>query len=95
MTPKAWRVQLGVLLLLALMATQTVSAMRTKSPTADEFAHHVASGYSYWLTRDFRMNPASPPLPRLLAAFPLLFLNARAPLDHASWRNGDSPEFAR
>lgn len=84
-----------VALLLALLAGQAVLSMRTKSPTADELAHHVASGYSYLVTKDFRMNPASPPLPRMLAGFPLLFLGAKAPLDHPSWKEGNSPEFAQ
>ncbi len=77
------------------MAAQTILAMKTKSPTCDEFSHHVASGYSYLVTRDFRMNPASPPLPRMLAGFPLLFLKAKAPLEDPSWQKGDSPAFAR
>lgn len=81
------------LLLLALLA-QVLLAMRTKSPTCDEYSHHVASGYSYWVTGDFRMNPASPPLPRLLVSLPLLFLKAKAPLDHASWESGDAPKFS-
>ncbi len=82
-------------LLLTFLAGQAVLSMRTKSPTADELAHHVASGYSYVVTGDFRMNPASPPLPRMLAGFPLVFLGAKAPLDHPSWKEGNSPEFAR
>ncbi len=81
--------------LLLLLAVQVIPAMRTKSATSDEFSHHIASGYSYLLTNDFRMNPASPPLPRMLTAVPLLFLGAKAPLDHDSWITGDSPEFAR
>jgi len=82
-------------LCLFILAAQVVMAMRTKSPTCDEFFHHVASGYSYLVTGDFRMNPASPPLPRMLAALPLLFLKAKAPLGHDSWQKGDSPKFAR
>jgi len=81
--------------LLVLLAGQAICSMRTKSPTADELAHHVASGYSYLVTKDFRMNPASPPLPRMLAGLPLLFLKAKAPLDHPSWEAGNSPEFAQ
>lgn len=82
-------------ILLTALPLQAVSAMRHWAPTADELAHHVASGYSYWKTGDFRMNPASPPLPRMLTALPLLFLGARAPLDHPSWREGNSPVFAQ
>lgn len=84
-----------VALLLGALAAQGLTAIRDKSPTADEFSHHVASGYSYWKTGDFRMNPASPPLPRLLVSFPLLFLDAKAPLEDPSWEAGDSPAFAR
>ena len=69
--------------------------MRTKAPTCDEFAHHVASGYSHLVTGDFRMNPAAPPLPRLLSAIPLYFIGAKAPLDHESWKQGNSPAFAQ
>lgn len=89
------RANVLVALCLVFLAAQTVLAMRTKSPTADEFSHHVASGYSYLKTGDFRMNPASPPLPRMMSAFPLLFIGAEAPLGHPSWQAGDSPEFAR
>ena len=81
--------------LLLIFCGQVFFSARTKAPTADELAHHVASGYSYLVTGDFRMNPAAPPLPRLLSAIPLYFLGAKAPLDHWSWEKGDSPEFAR
>jgi hypothetical protein len=66
-----------------------------KAPTADELAHHVASGYSYLLKKDFRLDPTSPPLPRLLSAIPLWWLNARPPFDHPSWKEGNTPEFSR
>lgn len=88
-------VKLSAGLLLLLASAQTVMAMRTKSPTCDEFAHHLANGYSYLVTRDFRMNPASPPISRMLPAVPLLFFHAKLSLDHPSWENNDSPEFAR
>ncbi|MEK7211494.1 MAG: hypothetical protein AAB731_02590, partial [Patescibacteria group bacterium] len=80
---------------MAALFLQVTFSMRTKAPTCDEFAHHIASGYSHLITGDFRMNPAAPPLPRLLSAIPLYFLGAKAPLDHWSWEKGDSPEFAR
>ena len=87
--------KVSVFALLAILALQVIFAMRTKAPTADELAHHVANGYSYLLTGNFKMNPASPPLPRMLTAIPFLFLKAKLPLDHESWKKGDSPEFAR
>ncbi len=82
-------------LCLGLMAIQTTLAMRTKSPTADEFSHHIANGYSYLKTGDFRMNPASPPLPRMLSAMPLLWMNAKTSWEDFSWKTGNSQEFAR
>ncbi|MBF0253898.1 MAG: glycosyltransferase family 39 protein [Candidatus Omnitrophica bacterium] len=85
---------LAGMVLLSALAVQALGFVSVKAPTADEFAHHIANGYSYW-KGDFRMNPVSPPLPRMLAAFPLLFLQAKAPLDHPSWETIDSPEFAR
>ena len=87
--------RIGVGIFLGCLALQVVFAMRTKSPTCDEFSHHVASGYSYLLTRDFRLDPGSPPLPRMLAALPLLAIQAKAPLNHSSWTKGDAPEFSR
>ncbi len=41
------------------------------SQTNDEAAHLV-SGYSYWTTGDWRLNPEHPPLSKLAAALPLL-----------------------
>lgn len=87
--------RLSVVVLLLLLAAQTITAMKTKSATCDEFAHHLANGYSYLLTHDFRMNPASPPLSRMLPAAPLLFFDAKLPLNHPSWATIDSPEFAK
>ena len=63
------------------------------SPTCDEIAHHIASGYSYLVTGDFRMNPANPPLIREISALPLLFLNVRLPIDSQAWKMGNSPVF--
>jgi 4-amino-4-deoxy-L-arabinose transferase-like glycosyltransferase len=43
----------------------------TTSPTSDETAH-LAAGYSYLVTHDYRINPEHPPLAKMLAALPLL-----------------------
>jgi hypothetical protein len=80
--------------LLAALVLQGIAAARDKSPTCDEYSHHVANGFSYLVTGDFRMNPASPPLPRMLTAIPLLLVGAKAPLDDPSWEAGNSPQFA-
>ena len=82
-------------LLIGILLFQVISSARLKSPTNDEFSHHIASGYSYLLTGDFRLNTAQPPLPKLLSAIPLWILKAKAPLDSLAWKNGDTPKFAR
>ncbi len=89
------RALFSVVLLLAALFGQIFFSMQKKAPTCDEFAHHTASGFSHLVTRDFRMNPAAPPLPRLLSAIPLYFLGVKAPLDDVSWEQGDSPAFAQ
>ncbi len=88
------KTKMAVILLLSVFAAQCIFSIRTKSPTSDELAHHIASGYSHLVMRDFRMNPAMPPLPRLLSAVPLYFLGAKMPSDPKSWNEGNSPIFA-
>jgi len=90
-----YKVALAVGLLLAFLAIQSLSFITKKSPTADELAHHIASGYSYLVTGNFKMIPGHPPFSKLLSAIPLWFLDAKAPLDHESWKAGNSPEFAQ
>jgi len=50
----------------------------------DEVAH-IPAGYSYLKYQDYRLNPEHPPLPKMLAGFPLLFLDLKFPLDHEAW----------
>lgn len=80
----------GVLIisLLALLALVQVTSIRQESQTYDE-AVHLAAGYSYWKTGDYRMNPEHPPLGKLLSAVPLLF----EPLeDVTKFREWNTPE---
>lgn len=72
-----------------------VACIRSNAPTCDEIAHHVASGYSYLVTGDFRMNPANPPLVREISALPLLLLRLKAPFDSQSWKEGNSSVFGK
>ena len=51
-------------------------SMRNFSPVADEITH-LPSGYSYLVTGEIKLNPQHPPLIKMLAAFPLLFLNLK------------------
>ncbi len=60
-----------VILLSGLIRVATV---REESQTWDE-AMHIKAGFEYWTTADFRNNPQHPPLIKLIAAFPLLWMN--------------------
>lgn len=66
---------------------QAFLAIPKLSATSDE-PIHIASGYSYWKTRDFRMEPDTPPTAKLLAAIPLLFLHAKLDTSGPIWANG-------
>src|SRR5947208_16265124 len=79
----------------ALIGIFCIQAMRTVprlSATSDE-PIHIASGYTYWKTRDFRMNPEHPPLAKLLAAIPLLALHPRFDTTGEIWKTGDEGKF--
>jgi len=84
---------LAVLLLAHFLLV--IYCIKQNAPTCDEIAHHIASGYSYLKMRDFRINPANPPLIREISALPLLFLSLKAPFDLKSWEEGNSPVFGR
>jgi hypothetical protein len=83
---------LTVFLLLFIFVATVSTSVNTKSPICDEAAHHIAAGYSYIKTHDFRITP-SPPLIRLLIGLPIVFLNPKLPLDHISWKTADSSGF--
>ncbi|MBU0485649.1 MAG: glycosyltransferase family 39 protein [Proteobacteria bacterium] len=57
--------------LLALLLLQVWSSSTRINMLADE-GTHLASGYSYWISRDFRLNQEHPPLVKLVGALPLL-----------------------
>ena len=46
------------------------------SPATDEIIH-LPGGYSYWKTGQIVLNPEHPPLVKLMASFPLLFMNLK------------------
>lgn len=69
---------LGTMILLSFFAVQNDSA------TMDEVAH-IPAGYSYLKFQDYRLNPEHPPLLKILATFPLLFLDLKFPLEHPTW----------
>ena len=50
--------------------------MQNFSPVADEITH-LPAGYSYLKTGEIKLNPQHPPLIKMLAALPLLFLDLK------------------
>jgi hypothetical protein len=71
-----------------LFITQGIFFIRANSPTYDE-AMHIAAGYSYLATGDFRLEPQNPPLIKLFLALPL-FIGYQPPFDPDPqyWRDG-------
>lgn len=70
--------------ILATMFALSFAAMIGDSAITDEIAH-IPSGYSYLKYGDYRLNPEHPPLIKELAAFPLLFLDLKFPIDQPAW----------
>ena len=67
-----------------------VTAALTKSPTFDE-PTHFASGYSYWLRDDYRLDPEAGILPLRWATLPLFFSHPTfPPADSAAWQARDA-----
>src|SRR6267142_1317023 len=71
-------------LLLLLMAVLAGGAALRESVTVDEVSH-IGTGVSYLQKLDLRMNPEHPPLPKVLAAIPLVLRGVRADYTHISW----------
>lgn len=70
-------------LLIAIFLITTTVSMSLEGMTTDELPH-LAAGFSYWKTFDFRLNPEHPPLVKLLAASPLLLTDLELPEDWES-----------
>ena len=83
-----------VFLLLAIFFISATASMAQKAATSDEVTH-LAAGYSYWKTQDYRMNEEHPPLMKLMAGFPLLFINPTLHTDNAYWEEDDQWKFAK
>jgi dolichyl-phosphate-mannose-protein mannosyltransferase len=64
---------------------QALLAVPKLSATNDEAVHLVA-GFSYWKTRDFRLNPEHPPLAKLVAALPLLLFGPKFSATGENWK---------
>jgi len=80
----------GGLVLLCVFAAQGVFFIRANSQTVDE-PTHLAAGYSYLTTRDFRLDAEHPPFIKELQALPLL-LFYRMPFKPSpqQWRHVDN-----
>src|SRR6202008_304861 len=73
------------LLLLLFMAILAGGAAGRGSVTIDE-ASHIASGGSYLQKLDWRLKEDPPPLPKVLAAIPLVLRGVHADYSHISWK---------
>ena len=82
---RVWTFALGTLLALhaAMLAWSAVRA----SVTFDEYAH-LPAGVAYWKYREFSIHNLSPPLLRMLGAWPAVLAGAEAP-PASSYRKWD------
>jgi hypothetical protein len=74
--------------LLVLMAVLAGGAALRESITIDEVTH-IGAGVSYWQKLDLRLNQEHPPLPKIIAALPLVLRGVRADYSHISWTFSD------
>src|SRR3990167_350536 len=65
-----------VIVLLSVVFLLPFFSAQNFSPTTDEITH-LPSGYSYWKTSEITLNPQHPPLVKLTAGFPLLFMDLK------------------
>lgn len=70
--------------LILLMAVLAGGAAWRESVTMDEVAH-IGAGVSYVQRFDLRMNPEHPPLPKMIAALPLVARRVRADYSSLEW----------
>ena len=74
MSPKLRKLLVGTLL--AVVFFIPFFSAQNFSPATDEITH-LPSGYSYWKTGQISLNPQHPPLVKLMASFPLLFMDLK------------------
>ncbi|TSC74686.1 MAG: glycosyl transferase family protein [Parcubacteria group bacterium Gr01-1014_44] len=68
--------KVAVATLLAVVFFIPFFSAQNFSPATDEITH-LPSGYSYWKTSQIILNPQHPPLVKLMASFPLLFMDLK------------------
>ena len=74
------RQNLLVIFLLGVVFFVPFFSMQNFSPAFDEVTH-LPSGYTYLKTGEIKLNPQHPPLLKMLAATPLLFIDLRSNFD--------------
>ncbi len=86
----------ALLVVAALVVTAGLAglSLRTDSATFDE-PFHLAAGYAALTQADYRLSPDHPPLGRIWAALPLLFVDPHwPPPDDPAWLAADCNAFA-
>jgi hypothetical protein len=87
-----WFAVPGLLILTAVLA---FTSLVGDSSTFDETSH-LTVGYTIWRTGDFRYTPDHPPLGKLWAAIPLLFMDLKEPdWTSPAWVQPDSFQLGR
>ena len=89
-----WGYRAAAGLLVALFVLQGLHSIRALSTVTDE-SIDIAAGYSYWTTRDARMNIEHPALIKLWLALPLLPLRLATPTQDQSWADHHESAFAK
>jgi 4-amino-4-deoxy-L-arabinose transferase-like glycosyltransferase len=70
--------QLIVVILLTVMAVNLLTVIKRKSLTSDEIVH-IPAGYYHLVAGNYTLNNEHPPLVKIWAALPLLFLQPNEP----------------
>jgi predicted membrane-bound dolichyl-phosphate-mannose-protein mannosyltransferase len=81
-------------LLLALLLLFTILAVTSMPAVTYDEPNYVTAGYSYYKTRDYRLNFEHPPFAKLIAGFPLLFINPEIDFTSEAWTTATTPEAA-
>ena len=69
-------IKIATIFLLAVIFLLPFFSAQNFSPASDEVTH-LPSGYSYWKTGQITLNPQHPPFVKLIASFPLLFMDLK------------------
>src|SRR3989338_2337792 len=73
--------------IISTAVTLAITSFWDDSLIVDEVPH-IGAGYSYVVKQDLRLNPEHPPLAKLLAGVPLLFLNLKQDgFETKSWQS--------